>query len=219
LREHDKDPRSYARTPMINAKIRQGWDRLMGPVGRTLARSGFTANGITFLGVVIQAGVAWLIVEGRILAAGLLAIVAAFADAFDGAVARARGTGNKFGALLDSTTDRLSDALIFLPVAWLYGVDPDVAARNEPWVAALALVTLVASFLVSYVKARAEGLGFECNVGIAERAERLILIIAGLILNLIPVMLAVLTLLAVMTFIQRVFHVRAQARRISRSVA
>jgi CDP-diacylglycerol--glycerol-3-phosphate 3-phosphatidyltransferase len=204
---------------MINAKIRQGWDRLMDPVGRSLARSGFTANGITFVGVVIQVGVAWLIVEGRILAAGLLAIVAAFADAFDGAVARARGTTSKFGALLDSTTDRLSDALIFLPVAWLYGVAPDVAARDEPWVAALALVTLVASFLVSYVKARAEGLGFECNVGIAERAERLILIIAGLILDLIPVMLAVLTFLAVVTFVQRVFHVRAQARRISRSVA
>jgi phosphatidylglycerophosphate synthase len=168
--------------------------------------------------VVIQVGVAWLIVEGRILAAGLLAIVAAFADAFDGAVARARGATSKFGALLDSTTDRLSDALIFLPVAWLYGVAPDVVARDEPWVAALALVTLVASFLVSYVKARAEGLGFECNVGIAERAERLILIIAGLILDLIPVMLAVLTFLAVVTFVQRVFHVRAQARRISRSV-
>jgi phosphatidylglycerophosphate synthase len=103
--------------------------------------------------------------------------------------------------------------LIFIPIAWLYGVSPDIPAHDEHWVAALALGTLVASFLVSYVKARAEGLGYECNVGIAERAERLILIISGLILDLIPAMLVILCTLSVVTLVQRIVHVRAQAIR------
>jgi CDP-diacylglycerol--glycerol-3-phosphate 3-phosphatidyltransferase len=195
------------------SKIRPGWDRLMKPVGRAIGRTGISPNAVTTFGVVLQAGVGILILQGRILAAGLLAIVAGFSDAFDGAVARARGLTSKFGAFFDSTTDRLSDALIFIPIAWLYGVSPDIPAHDEHWVAALALGTLVASFLVSYVKARAEGLGYECNVGIAERAERLILIISGLILDLIPAMLVILCTLSVVTLVQRIVHVRAQAIR------
>lgn len=198
---------------MINARLRRGWDKLMGPVGRGLARSGLSPNVVTVFGVLAQAGVAWLVVEGRILVAGLVAIVAAVADALDGALARAQGTQSRFGALLDSTTDRLADALVFGSIAWLYGVSPDTPARDEPWVALVALVTLVASFLVSYVKARAEALGFECNVGVAERAERLILVIAGLVLDRIPEMLVVLSLLSIGTFVQRLLYARGQAVR------
>jgi CDP-diacylglycerol---glycerol-3-phosphate 3-phosphatidyltransferase len=197
---------------VINAKLRRGWDRLMSPVGRSLARSGLTPDILTYFGVAVQAVVAVLILQGRLLAAGLLAIVAAFSDAFDGAVAKATGAVSSFGAFLDSTTDRLSDALIFIPIAWLYGVSPDIAERNEPWVAATALIALVFSFLVSYTKARAESLGYECNVGIAERAERLIVIIAALILNLVPPALVILASFAAVTFVQRIAHVRSQAR-------
>jgi CDP-diacylglycerol--glycerol-3-phosphate 3-phosphatidyltransferase len=184
----------------------------MRPVGRALARGRIHPNAVTVAGVAIQVVASLLILDGRILAAGLVGGVAGFFDSFDGAVAKARGMTSKFGALLDSTTDRLSDALVFLPIAWLYGVSPDIAERDEPWVAALALVALVASFLVSYVKARAEGLGFECNVGIAERAERLILINLGLILDLIPAMLVVLAALSIVTLVQRMAHVGTQAK-------
>jgi CDP-diacylglycerol--glycerol-3-phosphate 3-phosphatidyltransferase len=197
---------------VINAKLRRGWDRLMSPVGRVLARSGVSPDVITYLGVALQVIVAVLILQGRLLVAGLLAIVAAFSDAFDGAVAKALGTSNKFGAFLDSTTDRLSDALVFIPIAWLYGVDPDIAERDEPWVAAVALATLVLAFLVSYTKARAESLGYDCNVGIAERAERLIVVIAALILDLLPPALVVLGVLSAITFLQRMVHVRTQTR-------
>lgn len=196
---------------MINAKVRAGWDRLMRPVGRGLAKSGLSPNAVTLFGVALQAVVAVWIAQGRFLLAGLVAIVAAFSDAFDGALAKARGLTSTFGALLDSTTDRISDALIFLPIAWLYGVRPDLTSHDHPWVAGLAMGTLVASFLVSYVKARAEGLGFECNVGFAERAERLILIIAALILDIVPVMLVILCAASVITFFQRLFYVRKQA--------
>ena len=196
---------------MINAKIRDGWDRLMRPVGRGLARTPLTPNAITVLGVGLQAVVTWQIVEGRILLAGLLGIVSGFADAFDGAVAKAKGMTSKFGAFLDSSTDRLADGMIFGAVAWLYGVAPDVPGRDEPWVAAVALGTLVVSFLVSYVKARAEALGFHCNVGLVERGERLVLINAALILDIIPAVLVVLFAASVVTFFQRVWHVRGQA--------
>ncbi|MFN2524754.1 MAG: CDP-alcohol phosphatidyltransferase family protein, partial [Actinomycetota bacterium] len=155
---------------MLDTKIRAGWDRMMQPVGRGLARARINPNAITVAGVAVQVGVAAAILEGRLVLAGMVAIAAALFDVFDGAVAKARGLTSKFGALLDSTTDRLSDALFFLPVAWLYGVEPDVARHDEPWVAAVSLATLVLSFLVSYVKARAEGLGYECRVGLVERA-------------------------------------------------
>jgi phosphatidylglycerophosphate synthase len=196
---------------VINAKIRDGWDRVMRPVGRALARTPVSPNAITVAGVGLQAVVTWQIVTGHILVAGLLGIASGFADAFDGAVAKAKGMTSKFGALLDSTTDRLADGMIFGGIAWLYGVDPDIAARDEPWVAALALGTLVISFMVSYIKSRAESLGFDCNVGLVERGERLVLIIAALILDLVPPLLVILFVLSVVTFFQRLFHVRAQA--------
>ena len=197
---------------MLNAKVRGGWDRLMNPVGRGLARWGFGPNVITVLGVLIQGVVAYLIIDGRLVAAGLVAIAAAFSDAIDGAVAKAAGMTSKFGALLDSTADRVSDGLFFLPVAWLYGVSPDPEQLNDRWVAALALVALITSYLVSYIKARAEGLGYDCNVGIMERAERLILVIVALIFyDVLPVVLAVLTALSLITVVQRLVHVRRQA--------
>jgi CDP-diacylglycerol---glycerol-3-phosphate 3-phosphatidyltransferase len=198
---------------VFNAKVRQGWDKLMSPVGRGLQRVGIGANAVTVFGLLLQGVVAYYIVEGRLVLAGLIAIVAAFADAFDGAVAKAAGTASKWGALLDSTSDRISDALFFLPVAWLYAVSPDPPQSHQKWVATLALIAMVLGFLVSYIKARAEGLGFECNVGIAERAERLILIIAALIINVIlPVFLAILAVLSLITVIHRLVHVYRQTR-------
>jgi CDP-diacylglycerol--glycerol-3-phosphate 3-phosphatidyltransferase len=187
----------------------------MRPVGTAVARGHISPNAVTLFGVALHIGVAALIVTGHLLAAGLVAIVAALLDGVDGAVAKASGRITKFGGFLDSTTDRLSDALYFAPIAWLYGVDPDISAHDEPWVAAVALVALVASFLVSYVKARAEGLGLDCNVGFAERAERLILVIAALILEpILPVLMVVLAGVAVVTVLQRVVHVYKQTRSV-----
>lgn len=192
---------------MLDAKIRAVWDRIVTPVGRALGRAGVGPNAITAAGVIIQCVTAALIVRGRLPAAGLVAIAAGAADLADGAVAKARGLQSRFGALLDSSADRASDALVFGALAWLYSGRPD-----ERWKAMLALATLVASFLVSYVKARAEGLGYECNVGIVERAERMILIIVGLLFGIVPVVLVILLVLSVVTLFQRIGHVWGQAR-------
>ena len=198
---------------MLDTKLRGWWDKAMRPVGRALARTPLSPNAITLLGVAIQVGVAYLILEGRLVAAGLIAIAAAFFDTFDGALAKAKGRTSKFGAFLDSSTDRVADALYFGPIAWLYGVDPDIAARDEPWVAAVTLVAMVASFMVSYVKARAEALGFDCKVGLFERAERLALLVIALVFSgLLPTLMVVLAVGSVVTVFQRMFHVYGQAR-------
>lgn len=182
---------------MLDSKIRPLWDKAMRPVGRALARTPLSPNAVTLMGVAIQGVVGWLIIEGRLATAGFVAISSALLDVFDGALAKAKGLVTKFGALLDSTTDRLSDALFFAPIAWLYGVDPDIPARDEPWVAAVALVALVASFMVSYVKARAEAVGYEAKVGLAERAERIILVIIALVFNdLLPAIMVILAALS-----------------------
>ncbi|HYO61866.1 MAG TPA: CDP-alcohol phosphatidyltransferase family protein [Actinomycetota bacterium] len=197
---------------MLNSRIRGAWDQAVRPVGRAIGKSGLSPNAITLAGVLIQAGAAWLIVDGALVAAGFVMVAAGIADLLDGAVAKGRGLDSPFGALFDSTTDRLSDALFFVPVAWLYGVDPDQAAHDEPWVAAVALAGLVFAFLVSYVKARAEGLGFDCNVGFAERFERLVLMVLGLVFGIVPWMVVALAAVTLGTFVQRMVHVYAQAR-------
>lgn len=196
---------------MLDQKIRVYWDKGIAPVGRFIGRSRISPNAVTLLGLAVQVGVAALIVDGAIMAAGLLGIVAAIFDVLDGAVAKARGMTSRFGAFLDSTTDRFADSLYFLPIAWLYAVDPDIAGRADDWVGLLAMVTLVLAFMVSYVKARAEGLGFECSVGIAERAERVIIVIAGLILDMIPIALGILATASLVTVVQRVLYVRKQS--------
>ncbi|MGH2786819.1 MAG: phosphatidylinositol phosphate synthase [Actinomycetota bacterium] len=198
---------------MLNQKIRSGWDRLMKPIGRWLARGGLSPDAVTLVGVMLQVAASALILQGRLLVAGIVATGAGLADVADGAVAKASGRTGRWGAFFDSSTDRLSDALLFGALVWLYGVDPDIGSHDEPWVAAVALGTLVVSFLVSYTKARAESLGYECNVGIAERAERLIIVILGLILDIVPVALIVLAVLATVTLIQRLVHVRRQEDR------
>jgi phosphatidylglycerophosphate synthase len=176
-----------------------------------VGRSRIDPNVFTGLGVALQALAAVYIVQGHLIYAFIATFFSGVADVADGAIAKATGKTTKFGALFDSTTDRLSDALFFIPIAWLYGVSPDIAARNHPWVAAVALVALVASFLVSYIKARAESLGYDCNVGFAERAERWILMCLALMFNIIPVMVSVLAAAAIVTFLQRFEHVRRQA--------
>jgi CDP-diacylglycerol---glycerol-3-phosphate 3-phosphatidyltransferase len=197
---------------VLNAKIRAQWDRMMTPVGTVLGRSGLTPNVVTYLGAAAQAVVAYFILSERLVVAGVVAIAAALLDTVDGAVARARGLGTKFGALLDSTTDRIADALVFGSIAWIYLARGGSSTNDHRLVGGLALTVLVLSFLVSYVKARAEGLGFDCNVGLIERAERLILVIVGLIFNsILSIILGLLAGLSFVTFIQRILHVRRQA--------
>lgn len=204
---------------MLNKLVRGHVQRITLPLGRTLGRAGISADALTVAALPVVALGALLAAQGRLLAGGIVLVLGGVFDLFDGAVARATGSESRRGAFLDSTVDRLSDGMIFSAVAWhlahprFAGTGPGlsvVLAPHWPGVA-LALACLVLGFLTSYIRARAESLGFECNVGIAERAERVFIVAAGLILGFLVPALALLSALSLVTVGQRFVHVYRQA--------
>ncbi len=195
---------------------RAGFARAFEPIARVLLRAGVSANAVTVAGgAVIVAASVGLVARGRLVPAMIIITLVALTDMLDGAIARASGQTNRFGALLDSTMDRISDGAVFGSVAyWL-------ATQGDRWSVAAALVCLATGQVISYVKARAEGLGFTANVGTAERAERLVIAGLGALLysfGLRPALGIALWLLAVLSVItigQRMMHVWRQAKAAS----
>ncbi len=196
---------------MLDAKAREALEGFSEWTGRTLSRVGFTANILTALGVALSAIAAWRIANGAFLSAGLILTAGGCLDFCDGAVARARGTASKFGAFLDSVTDRFSDAFAFSAFAWFFFREGDER---------LAIVTLTAygaGQLTSYIRAKAESLGYDCKVGLLERAERLIVINSGLILSAfwrptVEIALWIVAVAGLVTVVQRLVHVSRQGR-------
>jgi CDP-diacylglycerol--glycerol-3-phosphate 3-phosphatidyltransferase len=190
---------------MVGHRLRTQIDRLVVPLGRGLSRVGLSANMLTAAGVGVMAIAGWFIARGRLLLGAVVLCIGSLSDLFDGAVARAARTESRFGAFLDSTTDRLSDGILLSAVAWHLAFSPDGRLGF-----ALALGSLVLSFLISYIKARAEGLGLSCDVGLAERGERLALVFVGLLFDVLVPALAVLFAASLVTVAQRLAHVRRQ---------
>lgn len=193
--------------------LRPGLARVLAPVGKTLAKTPLTPNMLTVIGAVgMTAGALALFPTGHLFAGTMVCTGFVIADMLDGALARIQGSSGKFGAFLDSTLDRVGDAAVFGGIAiWLA-----TGGHDKP-LAAVALFCLVAGNLVSYAKARAEGLGLRCDVGIAERTERLLigLVAIGLAGLGVPYVLSVglwiLAVLSAITFGQRVHAVRKAA--------
>ncbi len=192
--------------------LRPGLARLLTPVGEALARTRLTPNMLTVIGATgMTAGALALFPTGHLFVGTMVCTGFVLADMLDGALARIKGSAGGFGAFLDSTLDRVGDAAVFSGIAiWL-------ANNGQRVLAAVALFCLVAGGLVSYAKARAEGLGLRCDVGIAERAERLIigLVAIGLSGLGVPYVLSaglwILAVLSAFTFGQRVLAVRRAA--------
>ena len=160
---------------MLNVFARASVSRVVAPLGRRLARAGVTADAVTVAGTLGAVGGALAFFPRGSFFIGTLVIwFFVMFDMVDGAVARAGGGSSRFGALLDSTCDRVADAAVFGTLLWWF----DGAGHSRPLVLA-CLLCLVLGVLTSYVKARAEGLGMTCNVGFAERTERLIIVLAG----------------------------------------
>ncbi len=193
---------------MVGHRLRTQIDRLAAPLGRGLSKAGFSANMLTGAGVAMIAVSGWLIAQGRLFLGACTLCLGSLSDLFDGAVARAARTESRFGAFFDSTTDRLSDGILLSAVAWHLASLPGGRLGF-----ALALGSLVLSFLTSYIKAQAESLGFSCDVGLAERGERLALIFVGLLFGVLVPALGVLFVLSAITVIQRLAHVRRQEVR------
>jgi len=182
------------------------------PVVRLLVKTGVTPNTITWLGFVITAGAAILIITGYSFAAGFVVLIAGFFDILDGALARSTNRASQFGAFLDSTLDRLSEAVLLLGILVLY-------AREQSVVGILVVgIALIGSLLVSYLRARAEALGLECQVGLFTRAERVIVLALGLLLSRINyaliIALAVIAVLSFVTAGQRMVYVWRQTKKL-----
>ena len=160
---------------MLGVSARPVVAKVVAPLVTGLARAGVTADMVTvagFLGAV--AGSVLLIARGEFFWGVVVVTVSVLLDLLDGALARARGGGSVFGAVLDSTLDRASDAAVFGALVWWFA-----GAGDNRLVLLLALLCLVLGMLTSYVKARAQGVGIACDVGIVERTERLIIVLVG----------------------------------------
>jgi len=183
------------------------------PLARVLAGWGVTANSLTIAGVILNAGVAALIAAGSFPASGILLLVVNALDLLDGALARSSGRANAFGAFLDSTLDRYAEAVVFVGLMVWFASQSNL--RGELF----AVVALVGSLMVSYTRARAEGLGLHGEIGFFARPERVIALAVGLILAAVPALAwaleAVVALLAVLTnltAVQRGWYVWQQTR-------
>jgi CDP-diacylglycerol--glycerol-3-phosphate 3-phosphatidyltransferase len=186
--------------------------RLAEAPARFLGRLGLTPNGLTIGGSLLTAGVGLLVAQGWFLAAGLCLWLFSLTDTLDGALARATDQVSVFGAFLDSVCDRYAEAAVFLGMVWWYQT-----TGNTPGVV-LAYLALVGSLMVSYARARAEGVGLQAaDVGWFQRPERIILLGIGLLLarfvpNALLVVLALLAILTTATVLQRVRHVARTSR-------
>jgi CDP-diacylglycerol--glycerol-3-phosphate 3-phosphatidyltransferase/CDP-diacylglycerol--inositol 3-phosphatidyltransferase len=207
--------------PAMLERFRQFWTDVWAPLGNLLLRLGVSPNAVTLVGTLgVCAGALVFFPQGWLLAGVLVITVFVFSDMIDGYMARASGQTSPFGAFLDSTLDRIGDAAVFGGIA-LYYVGPG----DSEWKAALALYCLAMGSVTSYARARAESLGMQAKVGIAERSDRLVSILGmtGLadllrhlgvddgVLWLIPITLAVLAVASTVTVVQRILVVRKQS--------
>jgi CDP-diacylglycerol--glycerol-3-phosphate 3-phosphatidyltransferase len=160
---------------VLGVNLRPAVGKFWAPVVRGLARAGVTPDAVTLTGTLgAVAAAVFLIGNGALFWGAFAVTLFVLLDMLDGALARARGGGSVFGAVLDSTGDRAADAAIFGGLVWWYAGDGD-----NRLLVLLALLCLVLGVLTSYVKARAEGVGIPCDVGVVERTERLILVLVG----------------------------------------
>jgi len=188
---------------MLGKKLGRVLDR---PLFRLALIVPFSPNTVTLAGFVATI-VACLVLSFSLEVGGILILLSGFFDMLDGAVARAKGMATAYGAFLDSVLDRYADAAMLLAVFW------NMVSREDTAGMILSLVSLVGSFLVSYARARAEGLGVSCNHGIMERPERIVLLAGGAITGYIIPVLWIMSALTHVTVMQRILYVQNELRR------
>ncbi len=175
---------------------------VLDPLGRLFLRLGLTPNMVTMLGLAGNTVGAYFLARGDLLTGGILVAVMTPIDALDGTMARLRGEASDWGAYVDSVSDRYSELIIYGGLMYHFLSVGDVTGGMLTFGAAAG------SVLVSYVKARAEGLGYEAKVGMLTRAERYLVLAPALVFNLIYVGLGILAVFANLTALQRIWHVR-----------
>ncbi len=200
---------------MLNRYARALFTKILSPVAALLIRLGISPDVVTVIGTVgVAAGALAFYPRGMFLVGTLVITAFVFSDTVDGIMARRLGRSSNWGAYLDSTLDRVGDAAVFGGLVLWYAGD-----GGNAYMAALALACLILGSVVSYAKARAEGLGMTANVGIAERADRLVAVLVATGLTglfdiptiFLGVVLALLAVASLVTVVQRILEVRRQA--------
>jgi CDP-diacylglycerol--glycerol-3-phosphate 3-phosphatidyltransferase len=179
--------------------LREHTRGLLAFVVRPLARAGVSPNVLTLVGFLAMVGVGGVLALGYERLGGVLIVVVGLFDALDGALARSTGQTTDFGAFFDSTLDRFAEIAIYLGLLYLY--------REETVAMLLVYLAITGSLMVSYARARAEGLGLECKVGLFTRLERLATLVIGLLVKQTVLALLVLAVLSNLTAAQRMWHV------------
>lgn len=184
------------------------------PIVTALIRSGIKPNAITTVGTLLVVASAAAFGLGSVRLGGLLYLVSGIVDTLDGAVARATGETTRFGAFYDSTLDRVGDGATFMGIAVFFLLAPPDSVRWREPAIIIGMVAIIASLLVSYARARAEGLGLDCKVGLVQRAERIVglgvptvLFGAGPQGLLLFWIVSILALASVITVVQRFVYV------------
>lgn len=175
------------------------------PVAALLARLGLSPNAVTLMGLIVAGGSAYLLSTGRLWQGGVVLMASGLFDLFDGALARATERVSNFGALLDSVVDRVSEAVVLLGLLIFYH------ERSSAEGIVLVYLALVGSIMVSYLRARSEGLGIECKVGVMTRPERVAVLGIGVVighwwLTAVLVALGAIAGLTLLTSVQRLLH-------------
>src|SRR5215470_13963342 len=176
------------------------------PVARILLRAHVRPNQLTILGLGVSVAAAHAFFQGRFRTGAMLLAVAGLFDFFDGSLARLAGRESAFGAFLDSVVDRYSDLLVLLGVVLFYERERDTVGVF------FTMITLVGTVMVSYTKARAQSIGVRCEIGLMERPERMIVLIAGAVLDLLTPAVIALAVLTNLTALHRILYVRRAAR-------
>ncbi|HEX2998540.1 MAG TPA: CDP-alcohol phosphatidyltransferase family protein [Anaerolineales bacterium] len=186
---------------------------VLDPLGGFFNRLGITPNTMTMLGLLGNAVGAYFLARGEMLTGGLFVLLMTPVDALDGTMARLRGESGDFGAFVDSVTDRYSELIIYAGLLY-YFLDQGNALGGL-----LVFGAAAGSVLVSYVKARAESLGYEAKIGILTRVERYLVLAPALVFNKVIIGLAIIAVFANITALQRIWHVRAQAHAKMKTIA
>ncbi len=183
---------------------------LTGSVVRLLAKTHISPNALTWTGFILSLGAAALIFTGNVFVSGFVVLVAGFFDMLDGALARSTDRTTSFGGILDSTLDRLSEAVVLLAILYIY------AAGHSLTGVILIGLAIIGSLMVSYIRARAEALSLKCEVGTFTRPERVIVLSLGLILSglsyALTISLVIIVVFSAVTVLQRIIFVWQQTR-------
>lgn len=188
----------------MNETTKQRGRRLLTPLLKLLAATRVSATAVTLTALPLSVLAAWFFASGWFILGGVMVALVGLCDTLDGELSRRTGTASALGAFVDSTVDRLSESFVLVGLYWYY---------RDSWFGLLAVVALVFSLMVSYVRARAEGVGRECKIGFFERPVRVLVLLFGAFVlgrTWMPVALGVIALGSLITVIQRIVYVLAQ---------